>query len=74
MLAVALATGRRSLVLAAVAIVMNLEGTQARGFAVESRCISRSRRRDILGQVSGRLGLEQKHPAPAVRTSGQFNG
>jgi hypothetical protein len=35
MLAVATATGRRSLVLAAVAIVINLEGTQGRGFAVE---------------------------------------
>ena len=34
-LAVAMATGRRSLVLAAVAIVMNLEGSHGRRFAVE---------------------------------------
>jgi hypothetical protein len=35
MLAMATATGRQSLVLAAVAIVMNLEGSQGRRLAVE---------------------------------------
>jgi hypothetical protein len=35
MLAAATAAGRRILVPAAVAIVMNLEGSQGRGFAVE---------------------------------------
>jgi hypothetical protein len=35
MLAVAIATDRQSLVLPAVAIVMNLEGFQGRRFAVE---------------------------------------